>query len=281
LPERNSIIEKSAQEWLDALFSEFELFADQFNASALGTNLHVVIMRPKKTFRTVDRRDPSSERYEFTCYQGHLTTHTWALLARSYFDTLQIFIVPQEKVLGLELNSIGTIPPFMELKSAVNGDQVAWALNGKVLALEMISPIARELFGDLVRVASGSMHESELFQDPSCPLVLGASVAIGHKNESLNSQTTSPTVDASVEPDVCAPSELLRRLQLWQFRKPIIDAIHSDIATLNRVRQEYKDLQCPVQLQKLLQGYAAVESASRELFESIHIGLEETKRTQV
>jgi hypothetical protein len=239
-----------------------------------------VITRPKKTFRTVDRRDPPSERYEFTCYQGHLTTHTWALLARSYFDTLQIFIVLQEAVLGLELNSIGNISPFLELKSAVNGDQVAWALNGNVLALEMISPIARELFGDLVRVASGTMHESELFQDPSCPLVLGASVAVVHNNQFLSSQKISPTVDASVEPDVCDLSELLRCLQLWQFRKPIIDAIHSDIAALNRARQEFKDHQCPVQLQKLLQDYTAVESASGELFESIHIGLEETKRTQ-
>lgn len=163
LQQRNRLIENSAQEWLNLFFTQFEVQSKEFNESKFGFDFKVMLDKPKASFKLLDRRDPSVKQYEFTCYQGHLTTHSWSLLLRSYFNTLQVFIVPQEMLLGLELNSISEFPPLIQLKAAVNGDNVTWALLDQVLSREMLPAIARELFADLVKAERGEIDQSDLF----------------------------------------------------------------------------------------------------------------------
>jgi len=163
LQQRNRLIEDSAQEWLNLFFAQFEVHTKEFNGSKFGIDFKVMADKPKASFKLLDRHDPSVKPYEFTCYQGHLTTHSWALLVRSYFTTLQIFIVPHEMLLGLELNSITAFPPLIQLKAAVNGDNVTWALLSQVLSREMLPGIARELFCDLVKAERGDIDQSDLF----------------------------------------------------------------------------------------------------------------------
>jgi len=71
------------------------------------------------------------------------------------------------------------------------GGRNIWAIQGEEASLATIPALAKELFGDLIRMASGKMESSELFARNSAEPKLGENVAVGYKKES---QATAPAV---------------------------------------------------------------------------------------
>ncbi len=217
LPQRYALIEASARSWIDAIFAELNKFVWEVNSSAASEKMTIVTENPKSTIELRCRRDPSSEPYRFVCYQGHLATHEWALLLRSYYESLQVFIMRSDLLLGLEFDRLSTndLKPVAEFRAAVNGDDVQWALADNPVSKAAIPAMARELFEDFINVALGKMEESDLF---------------------LPAHTKKPSdVKVLHEEKTDQFLAVLKDLQAWQIRDITTKAINQDLGALMKV----------------------------------------------
>ena len=96
---------------------------------------------------------------------------------------VQFFILPSDRLLGFTNGTYGEndYQPFMELAVAFENNQLNWSLGGKAITIDAIDPLAKELFGDLIHVASGTMSDSELFAHPTTELKSGETLAVGYQ----------------------------------------------------------------------------------------------------
>ncbi|MBS1956337.1 MAG: hypothetical protein JST89_19275, partial [Cyanobacteria bacterium SZAS-4] len=142
---------------------ELKIHVRGFNNSSSGLQSPLVSCAPKKTLTLPCRRDPSSAPYIFTCYQGHIASHNFALLIRSYYETIQIFLIPSEMLFALESDLLSNeLKPLIELMAVVNEDSVCWTFTGLHLVSETIPDIARELLSDLLRLTLKMINVSDL-----------------------------------------------------------------------------------------------------------------------
>ncbi len=216
LPKRYTLIEASARAWIDAFFAELNKFVWEVNNSTASEKLTIAIETPKSTIELRCRRDPSSEPYKFTCYQGHLATQDWAILIRSYYESLQVFIMRSDILLALEFDQLSTndLKPVAEFRAAVNGDVVQWALAGMPVSHEAIPAMARELFEDFINVALGKIKESDLF---------------------LPAQTKTSDTEVSSQEKKDQLLALVNDLYMWRTRDIVSKAINRDLDALTKL----------------------------------------------
>lgn len=74
----------------------------------------------------------------------------------------------------------------MTVESSMVDDRRVWNIGGTPISLETIPFLSKELLGDLIRVATGTMDESELFSDLKTKLKLGETVAHGYSSQAPN-----------------------------------------------------------------------------------------------
>jgi len=248
LPQRYALIEASARIWIDSIFAELQKFAREFNNSSTAEQLTLVIERPKATFAMPCRRDPSSEPYRFICYQGHLAAHNWALLIRTFYECLQVFVLPSHLLLSLENNSlIEDVKPLAEFRPAVNDQQVYWALSGVTLGEETIPAITRELFADFIRLALGTITVSDLLSPAT--------------QKSRNIRHTSEQEDLS---------GVLKDLQLWQTRDLFSRTLCRDIDSLAKLSlQSDLDLSSHMQIESLRSHYVELQDCWTDLISTL------------
>lgn len=209
--------------WIDAFFAEFKVYICEFNASSTAEHLTIVAASPKETFELPCRRDPSYEPFKFKCYQGHIVTHNCALLVRSYYECLQIFIVSSEMLLGLE-NNVLEVKPLVEFHPAVKDQQVHWALADVTIEGDNIPAMARELFGDFIKLTLGTIDEDDLFFSGEKQIVKPA-----HSSENE------------------VVSGAIKDLQMWQTRDLYTRSLTRDIDVLSKLIRQTK---LPLDLQK-------------------------------
>jgi len=220
LPKRYALIEQSAFSWIDELFAELNLFTREFNSSSAGQQTPIVAAGPKTTLTLPCRRDPSFAPYKFTCYQGHLASHNSALLIRSYYETIQIFLIPSEMLFALESDLLANeVKPLIELIAVVNEEEVHWTSTGAHLASETIPAIARELFSDFLRLTLNVITVSDLL----------------HSNQ--NTQVTK-TVHGNAQEEA---SQLVKDLHLWQAGSIFYEALSHDQEVLAKRSTEVND----------------------------------------
>jgi len=191
---------------LDKLFDQFELYASRFNSTAQGTDLLVTCTRPNMDGQTSDQSNLYSEPEKTSpaeiTYEGHLVTRFWAMLLRGSVGTINVFIIPAESLLGFSLHKIdeSIYSPLLVIESEWSNNKLAWHIAGTNIAINQLPLLAKELFGDLIRVASGQMSESELFAHPLQQLSLGENLAVGYKLPApVNAQSTSQSISQSIE----------------------------------------------------------------------------------
>ncbi len=71
-------------------------------------------------------------------------------------------------------------PPFLVAEHKTVGSRNIWAIQGEEASLATVPALAKELFGDLIRMSSGKMEKSELFSRSSEQPKLGENVAVGY-----------------------------------------------------------------------------------------------------
>jgi hypothetical protein len=167
-------------DWVNRLFDEFAIQSAAFNSSAQGTHLIVSVHAPEFELEKAQLQEYTTER-KVRSFKGHLATLQWGMLVQGVKDKIEIYVVPSEKILNFMLHDITktSYEPFMIIDAVdVNGKQ-DWRIGGTAITFDTIPLLAKELLGDLVRVASGQMDESELFAARDQQLKLGETVAQG------------------------------------------------------------------------------------------------------
>ncbi|MBP9091874.1 hypothetical protein KBI23_12690 [bacterium] len=171
---------EDVNKWIDLLCEQFVELAYEFNKKAVGTNLYISYEKPK----LFEKRDEDVwYRPVDKTYKCRLTTRDWALIVRGHDSKIAVFVVPSSMVMAFDNESIGEdeMPHLMEIeRTAASGGTITWMIGGEATSLSSISPLAKELFGDLIRVSSGVMTEAELFSTDKGP-TLGENVAVGYQ----------------------------------------------------------------------------------------------------
>lgn len=163
---------------VDKLCKEFVELAFEFNKKAVGTNLYVSVEKPKLHEK---RNDDVWYRPVEKTYLGRLTTRDWALIVRGSDEKVSIFVVQSAMVMAFENDNVTDqdMPPFMLMQRTASG----WTIAGEAVSVEAMPQLAKELFGDLIRLSSGTMSNTELLSTQGKPLTLGENIAVGYNPE--------------------------------------------------------------------------------------------------
>lgn len=254
LPQRSALIETSARFWIDSLFTSLRRIVKEFDSSSASEDLQIVIDGPRVTMELPCRRDPSFSPYKFKCYEGHLASYNWALLVRSYYECMQIFIIPSQMLLGLETNLLSTneLRVLLEFRPAVNETSVQWALADLTVSAETIPAIARELFSDFIKLALGIITESELY------------TTAGNDKQNNDKQPDDNQPDDSRGQSTIEQEQLfegtVKDLQLWQTRNLFSRGLSRDIdALLQMQKQPGSSDSLKLQVESLYLQYAELK----------------------
>ncbi|MFA6210046.1 MAG: hypothetical protein WCT03_26315 [Candidatus Obscuribacterales bacterium] len=190
---------EDVNKWIDLLSEQFVELAYEFNKKAIGTNLYISYEKPK----LFEKRDEDIwYKPVDKTYKCRLTTRDWALIVRGHDSKIAVFVVPSSMVMAFDNDSVGEdeIPHFMEIERTTgSGGDISWLIGGVSTTLGSIPPLAKELFGDLIRVSSGVMTEAELFSDHKTP-TLGENIAVGYQqpgdSQSKASDSSQPGADS-------------------------------------------------------------------------------------
>jgi len=218
-------------EWITKLFNEFAKQAAEFNSSATGTKLVVTVRNPEFSYEAPHYGEYQSEK-KIGIFKGHLATQLWAMWIQGYEDKTDIYVIPAEMVLKFTLEDIrkSDFTPFMTIDSKKEESGRKWSIEGTVISPDSITLLARELLGDLVRIASGQMNESELFGHHSAELKLGQNVAQGYVGQAAPAASGAP--DAAGDSGK-PPAKSLENLATWKAIEQLTKAIDEDMAWLN------------------------------------------------
>jgi hypothetical protein len=196
-----SLQQSTMTDWVDRIFDEFTRHASEFNQTAIGTELIINVQRPEFSFEPTEY-GPDGPITRLRVFKGHLDTLHWAMLFQGNNEKISIYVLPSEAILGLTLNDVQktSYAPFMTIDSLIKNGVQEWHIGGTTITYAMIPLVAKELIGDLIRIASGKMSEAELFQHHTIELKLGETVAHGY---------TFPA-EKTIPPDITmAPLDLL------------------------------------------------------------------------
>lgn len=163
--------------WINSLFKEFDELVFVFNKTAMSTDFVVSYNGPKVL---ENQSDDAWLRSSDRIYQGRLTTKQWGLVVRGKDKKISIIMLPSTMVLAFNVGEVSEadFSPFMEIM--FSDEQGYWTVGGEPLPAEAIPYLAKELFGDLVRVSTGVMSESELFATRQDQLQPGENTAVGY-----------------------------------------------------------------------------------------------------
>jgi hypothetical protein len=252
-PKNNELVR-----WVESMFDHFEEMSADFNETAVGTKLTVAAQRPVFHYEEGSYGVYTEENI-IAVFKGHLATRTWGMLIQGHQDTIDIYIVPSDRLLKFTLGDIKNagFKPFMTIQSVNTAEGLQWRIDGCKLRFEMLPMLCKELLGDLVRVACGTMNEGELFsrhpklklgenigrrRDPDdLPTYMG--MAPLDPSELAAPQATpalSATVGTAAAATSAAPASLdsdgpdVRNLASWDACKRLFLAIDADFVQLQR-----------------------------------------------
>jgi len=160
--EEDTVLSQTIQ-WLDKMFDHFEIYGFQFNRTAQGTDLLVSCTRPIKRNSNHGYLYGEADDSCIT-YAGHLTTRLWSLVLRGCASKVEVFIIPAELLLGFSVHSIDEsgYKPLLVIETGWQNSFLSWRIGETVITVEQLPSLAKELFGDLIKVASGQLTETEL-----------------------------------------------------------------------------------------------------------------------
>lgn len=142
--------------WVGKLFDEFELYKLEFNQKAAGTDL-IVASSP------VNLENLSAVNDSF---EAHLSTRFWSLAFDASTHNLDVYLLPAELLLAFTTNRVNDTDykPFMSFRARRRGDQYFWTVDQQLITFELLPKLAKELFSDLINVASGNVKEEEIYR---------------------------------------------------------------------------------------------------------------------
>jgi hypothetical protein len=232
----------SSTDWVSKIFQEFERQGNTFNASAQGTNLVLSIHPPQYTEEVV-AGSVYGQDTKVRFFKGYVSTSFWGMMLHGHHDKIDVYIVPAEAILQLSLSSIeqSGFSPFMTIDSAINNGELEWHVGGTTILYAAIPNLAKQLLGDLIKIASGKLQEEELFADKAGGLKLdqGAVQNLSQVLRIIPDGASSPgagapasTVATAVKPVQADP---MAGFMSFAAADRLVDAVSNDLTALARL----------------------------------------------
>jgi hypothetical protein len=206
-------------DWIEALFQEFVRQAQSFNNTANDQNLRVSVSLPvykleHSPFVTYDTDA------KISVFKGHISTLQWGLLVQGYASKIEVYVVPADALLNFTFNDVRDrgVKPFVTIDSAQVDGKLEWHIENETISFDKLPLLAKELFGDLIRVATGKMNDGELFSDHASEMKLGETVAQGYAPDAGSDSSGTQTV--------------ADELRTWAECSNLLKAIDADLGLL-------------------------------------------------
>ena len=143
--------------FVDLLFDFLSRYVAEFNKNPIHETLKVHCERPKGEF---EFKDFSRFSHTVKYFQGHVSTREWAVVVQAFMGKILVFIVPSEILIGFRPGD-PTRRPFMEIVESQQGDRT---LLGHGLTSANIGPLAKRIFGQVIKVARKEATDTDQFQ---------------------------------------------------------------------------------------------------------------------
>lgn len=144
--------------WVDKLFDLFQQYEVEFNRVVPSPELVMaterVIISPE-----LYSRMQGNEQLRFS---GRLHTRYWTLLILGNLQYLEGYIIPSDHFIGFEANQSKYSQFFYA--TPVLDQELFWKCEGGAITQSLLPAFAKQLFGQLVKVAKGEASEEERFQ---------------------------------------------------------------------------------------------------------------------
>lgn len=144
--------------WVDKLFDLFQQYEVEFNRVVPSPELAMaterVIISPE-----LYSRMQGNEQLRFS---GRLHTRYWTLLILGNLQYLEGYIIPSDHFIGFEANQSKYTQFFYA--TPVLEQELYWKCEGGAITQALLPSFAKQLFGQLVKVAKGEASEEERFQ---------------------------------------------------------------------------------------------------------------------
>ena len=196
---------EEARVWIDALFQEFGSLTYGFNDRVVGTDLFVACEKAQ----VVETRDDDIWYHPVVkTIQGRLATRFWCLYVKGNEEKISIYVFPNELTIAFKAGQVSDdeAPPFLVAELKNIGGRNVWAIQGEEASLATLPALAKELFGDLIRVASGKMEGSELFSKNAEQPKFGENLAVGYEQAApaaLAPEAVTLNIDATHLHEAC------------------------------------------------------------------------------
>lgn len=143
--------------WVAEIFNEFELYKIEFNMKAAGSDL-LVVASPLN----LETLSATNDHFE-----AHLSTRYWSLAFDASTRKLDLYLIPSELLLAFTTSRIEDTEyqPFITFIPRRHRDEYFWSVQQRTITFDMLPKLAKELFSDLIRVASGNISEEEFFKN--------------------------------------------------------------------------------------------------------------------
>jgi len=208
-------------DWIEKIFDEFVRCARDFNSSHTVQNLSVNVHRPEYSHEK-SMYETYLPETKATLFKGHISTYSWGMLVQGHADTIEIYVVPADRLLSFTINDIHGrgFKPFMVINSVYVNNQLEWHIEDEIISFVKLPMLAKELFCDLIRVASGQMQEAEIFASYAKEVKLGETVAQGYSAppEEIRADDGAAVVDIE--------------LTIWSSCRDLVQLIDKELAVL-------------------------------------------------
>jgi hypothetical protein len=242
-------VQSPLADWVNKFFDEFATQAGQFNATAGGTGLMLSVSPPEFNYQAAQYGSYAADK-KISTIKGHVATLHWALLFQGIAAKINIYILPSDELLNLvniDVSEAG-YAPFMTMESSEKGAELEWHIAGAAVSEQSIPLLARELVGDLIRVSSGTMSETELFAHHHTELKLGETVASGYTPTPTPAPANGGSA-SSAAGDTAAGGTAA--LATFAACKDLLAAIDQDLSALSEQESEFERDQDQVALKRL------------------------------
>ena len=144
--------------WVDKLFDLLQQYESEFNRVAPSPELTVTTERPVVTPDLMSRMRGNDTLH----FHGRLYTRYWTLIIVGNLYYLEGFIVPSDHYIGFEANH-AKYTQFFEVNANWNGE-LSWDCDSTMINQGLLPAFAKQLFGQIIKVAKGEASDEERFQ---------------------------------------------------------------------------------------------------------------------
>ena len=268
VPGNQALVDSEAVGWINRLFAEFAIQSAAFNSSAQGTHLVINVHAPEFDFQKAQLDTFTTDR-KVSLFKGHLATLQWGMLVQGNENKIDVYVVPAEQILDFMVHDVGSaFQPFLTIDSRDVERTKEWHIGGSTIKFDTIPLLAKELLGDLIRIASGTMDESELFREHEHGLKLGETVAQGFARpvpplpppvlDSVDSRFTSTGANA---PNIGT----IKSLATWGVASQFLATVDQDLLWLAQQKADAENSGNAVAVKQLNELITKLRTISGEL----------------